>query len=316
MKKILIILLSLILFISIHGQEKAGISEGYIRVTGGRVWYRVVGTESGIPLLLVHGGPGYPSHYLEPLSGLSDERPVIFYDQLGCGRSDRPDDTSLWKIERFVDELARVRKALNLKKVHILGHSWGASLAVDYMLTNPSPRGVESLILASPFLSASRYLKDVEKHRAALPEDLQEILIKHEKSGTFNSREYNKAVSVYYRRHVCRLKGPDKNIRAATRGSNGKIYELLWGPHEFYGTGPLKDYERTDRLHEIKVPTLFTCGRYEGVTPEAAAWFQSLVKGAKLAVFEESAHMAINEEPRRFTRELRDFLKNVEKKSK
>ena len=125
--------------------------EGYINVEGGRVWYRVSGSGNETPLLLLHGGPGAPSYYLNPLDGISRDRPVIFYDQLGAGRSDRPTDTSLWTVDRYVRELGDVRAALGLDQVHILGHSWGTMLAVDYMLTQPE--GVKSLILASPAIS-------------------------------------------------------------------------------------------------------------------------------------------------------------------
>ena len=118
--------------------------EGYVTVPGGRVWYNVVGSGPGTPLLLVHGGPGYPSHgQLQRLEKLGDERPVIFYDQLGCGRSDGPTDKTLWRTERFVDELASLRSALGLDRLHILGHSWGSMLTVEYTLTGP--RGVEQL---------------------------------------------------------------------------------------------------------------------------------------------------------------------------
>ena len=104
---------------------------------------------------MLHGGPGAPSYYLNPLEKVAEDRPVIFYDQLGAGRSDRPTDSTLSRVDRFVNELAQVRKALNLHEVHILGHSWGTMLAVDYMLTNPE--GVQSLILASPALSVKRW---------------------------------------------------------------------------------------------------------------------------------------------------------------
>src|ERR1700738_2971850 len=107
-------------------------SQGYIPVEGGRVWYKIVGAGNpGIPLLTLHGGPGYPHDYLEPLQQLADERPVIFYDQLGCGQSDRPDDRALWRIDRFVRELEQVRRSLALERMHLFGHSWGSMLAVD-----------------------------------------------------------------------------------------------------------------------------------------------------------------------------------------
>ncbi|MEO6888094.1 MAG: alpha/beta fold hydrolase, partial [Ktedonobacteraceae bacterium] len=103
--------------------------EGFVPVDGYRVWYRIVGGGSEhehTPLLLLHGGPGAPHDYLENLEALaSDTRRVIFYDQLGCGRSDQPDDTSLWRVERFVEELATMRRELELERVHILGQSWG-----------------------------------------------------------------------------------------------------------------------------------------------------------------------------------------------
>jgi proline-specific peptidase len=103
--------------------------EGYIPVSGEyRVWYRMVGggaEHENIPLLALHGGPGIPHDYIENLADLaSDTRRVILYDQLGCGRSDQPDDTSLWRVERFVEELGIVRRALGLDRIHLLGQSW------------------------------------------------------------------------------------------------------------------------------------------------------------------------------------------------
>ncbi|MFA5301678.1 MAG: alpha/beta fold hydrolase [Bacteroidales bacterium] len=116
------------------------IQEGNVKVPGGNIWYKIVGAgKNGIPLLTVHGGPGAPHQYLNPLQALADQRPVIFYDQLGCGRSDRPTDPALWTVERFVEEL------------HILGQSWGSMLAVEYVLRK-KPIGIRSLILSGPYL--------------------------------------------------------------------------------------------------------------------------------------------------------------------
>jgi proline iminopeptidase len=114
-------------------------TEGTISVPGGRVWYRIVGGgAAGTPLLVLHGGPGAPHDYLENLIALADERPVVFYDQLGCGRSERPDDPSLWRVERFVAELAAVLQTLGLSRVNLLGQSWGTMLAVEYLLSGTS----------------------------------------------------------------------------------------------------------------------------------------------------------------------------------
>ncbi len=132
--------------------------EGYIPVPGGQVWYSITGTGPEIPLLALHGGPGLGSSYLEPLTVLADERPVILYDQLGGGKSERPDDLSLWVLDRFVEELRQVRAALGLTEVHLLGQSWGTILAVEYALTRPP--GLVSLVLAGPVLSVPRYARD------------------------------------------------------------------------------------------------------------------------------------------------------------
>ncbi len=109
--------------------------EGFIEVPGGRVWYRAVGDQTdATPLLCLHGGPGFTHYYLEPLETLAEHRRVIFYDQLGCGRSDRPDDVTLWTVDRFVEELAQVHTTLQLERLHLFGSSWGGMLAMQYVL--------------------------------------------------------------------------------------------------------------------------------------------------------------------------------------
>src|SRR5260221_13737960 len=105
--------------------------EGFIEVSGGRVWYRSVG-DGGTPLLCLHGGPGFTHYYLEPLEGLADRRQVIFYDQLGCGRSDRPEDPALWTVERFVEEGAQGGAALGVERPHLFGGSRGGMRAMPY----------------------------------------------------------------------------------------------------------------------------------------------------------------------------------------
>lgn len=287
-----------------------GPREGLVQVTGGRVWYRVVGNGSGTPILLLHGGPGFTSHYLDPMARLGDERPVIFYDQLGCGRSDRPGDPSLWRVERFVEELAQVRAALGLRRVHLFGHSWGTMLAVDYLLTRPE--GVRSLVLASPALSIPRWLEDTGRLRRSLPPEVQETLLRHERAGTTDSDEYQQASAEFEKRFVIRLDPMPPEVEASYANQSAAVYGTMWGPSEFHGTGNLKDYDRTPRLGEIALPTLFTAGRHDEATPEATAWYAGLVPGAETVIFEHSAHMTMNEEPDRYLEVIRDFLRRVE----
>ncbi|MDH3458586.1 MAG: proline iminopeptidase-family hydrolase [Gemmatimonadota bacterium] len=286
--------------------------EGYVDVPGGKVWYRIVGSGPATPLLVLHGGPGAPSYYLKPLAALSDERPVVFYDQLGAGHSEAPADTALWRVDRFVRELAQVRKELGLRQVHILGHSWGSMLATEYLLTEPA--GVRSLVLASPALSVTRWVRDADSLKATLPDSLQAIIAHHEASGTTESQEYQGAVMEYYRRFLARKQPWSADIDSTFAQFNTDLYGYMWGPSEFAATGTLKDYDRTDRLPELALPVLFTAGRYDEATPATVAYFQRLVAGAELAILEGSAHLTMQDEPEEYVRVIRRFLQRVEQR--
>lgn len=286
--------------------------EGYVPVTGGRVWYKIVGSGDAVPLLTLHGGPGSTHDGLEPLDALADERPVIFYDQLGSGKSDRPDDPSLWRADRFIEEVGQVRDALGLNTIHLYGLSWGSMLGAAYMLTQPS--GVLSLILAGPCMSAPRFQQDALALKRQLPPDVLEILEKHERAGTTDSDEYLTVRWEFYKRHVCRVfPFPEPYLRSRA-GFGHAVYNTMWGPSEFHVTGNLKDFDITARLHEITIPTLFTCGRYDECTPEATAWYSSLLPGSEMVVFENSSHVPQLEEPERYLEVIRGFIMRVERK--
>lgn len=290
------------------------VREGYISVTGGRVWYRSVGTGSCLPLLILHGGPGANSNYLWSLEALSDDRPVILYDQLGSGKSDRPDDPALWKLERFVEELSQVCAWLDLKQYHLLGHSWGTILAIEYALQRPI--GLSSLILSGPVASFPRYAQDANTLKGQMPNDMQVAIEQHEADGTMDAPEYQSAMNEWLKRHICRnqpiLDNLLHGIGDPETGWNFVIYNLMQGPSEFTITGNLKDFDRTERLKEIEIPTLFTCGRYDECTPSATDWYHSLMPGSEMVVFENSAHMTHLEEPELYMQVVRKFLHNVE----
>src|SRR5207247_9365395 len=143
------------------------------------------------PLLCLHGGPGFTHNYLEPLEDLADRRRVIFYDQLGCGRSDRPGDTSLWTVSRFVEELVIVRDALGLDRLHLFGSSWGGMLAMQYALTRPP--GLASLVLSSSPASIPVWAEEANRLRGELPADVQGALDEYEAAGTLDAPEYAEA---------------------------------------------------------------------------------------------------------------------------
>jgi proline iminopeptidase len=283
--------------------------EGYVQVEGGRVWYRIVGSGTATPLLVLHGGPGVPGNYLKPLAALADERPVIFYDQLGTGRSDHPADTTLWRIDRFVDEVARVRRALDLREVHLYGHSWGTMLLVDYMLTHPA--GVRSLTLAGPAINAQRYAHDDDSLRATLPEPVRATLARYERAGTCDAPAYQAAMGAYYQHFFARRVPWSVDLDSTVTRIDPVPGAVMSGPC-MTRSGPLGAYDRTGRLKEILVPTLFMVGGFDPSTPAAARYYQSLLPGSQVVVFDSSGHLPMQDEPVRYVQVLRDFLHRVE----
>ncbi|WP_267277533.1 proline iminopeptidase-family hydrolase [Arthrobacter sp. CDRTa11] len=280
--------------------------EGYAAVRGGRTWYSVVGEGTAVPLVTVHGGPGGTHDYLEPLEALADERAVVFYDQLGAGKSDAPEDISLWTNDRMVEELGQVLDTLAFSRVHLLGQSWGTIIAAEYALR--SPGRLAGLVLSDPCLSMPLFAAATAALRATLPTDVQEVLDRHEAAGTMDSEEYEQAAMEFYSRFVCRLNPwPDALMRSFGQ-LNQSIYERMQGPNEFIISGIHKDYDITDRLGSVAVPTLFICGRYGETRPEETEFYRSLVPGAELVIFEESSHLPHLEERERYLEVLRDFL--------
>ena len=296
------------------GASQSRKREGMIAVPGGRVWYQILGAKrKGVPILTLHGGPGAPHDYLEPLGALSDERSVIFYDQLGCGDSDKPDDKSLWTVKRFVEELAVVRESLALEKVHILGHSWGTMLAVDYMLRK-RPKGVVSMVLSGPALSASRWTADTRTYLKRMPKKIQETVSDCEADGAYDSPEYQEAMGAFYKKHVCRLDPwPDCVTRAFQKLAQ-PVYSCMMGPSEFTFTGTLKNYEQVERLKEIKVPVLFTAGQFDEASPRTTKYYQSKLSGSEVHILKGASHMHHIEREEEYLSAVRDFLHRSERR--
>jgi proline iminopeptidase len=297
------------------GAEGPAPGEGFVMVTGGPVWYQVTGTGDGLPLLALHGGPGSTSCGFAALDPLGSERPLIRYDQLGTGRSGRPADLSLWTVERFVEELHAVRRQLGLERLHLLGHSWGGSLAAAYVLEKGT-EGIVSLTLSSPLLSTPLWLADANLLRALLPEDVQRTLSAHEAAGTTDSEEYEAAAEVFYERHVYGGEKPPEAEACAGAPWNPVIYEHMWGPTEFYATGSLLDFDVTGRLHEIDIPVLFLTGEFDEARPETVAGFQRLIDGARFEVIADAGHATLSKQPERYRTLLEAFLDSAEQEVK
>jgi proline iminopeptidase len=298
-----------------RGMEKMTMQEGFIEVPGGRVWYGIAGEGApGIPLLVLHGGPGAPHDYLEPIAALAGRRPVVFYDQLGCGNSDKPDNVALWTVERFVEELACLRAALKLDRVHVLGQSWGSMLAVDYLLRK-SPSGVLSLVLSGPFLNAPRFAADQRRYVEQMPADVRNTILESETRGDYESEAYQEAMIAYYRRHVCRLDPWPESVNRTFEKMGVQVYRHMWGPSEFTVTGTLKDCDLTGDLRKIGIPVLFTCGRCDEATPEATEDLLLNLPGSEMIIFEEASHMHHLEKPRAYLGAISDFMHRAEEKA-
>ena len=283
--------------------------EGYIDFKGFKTYYIIYGDlDNGkTPLVALHGGPGYTHYYLENLSKLAnDGGAVVLYDQLGCGKSDRPDNPKLWTIDLFVQELKAIREALKLDKINLLGQSWGGTLALEYMFTKP--KGVEKLILSSPLLDTKIWVDEANRLMDELPDWASEIMKKHEVDGTTDSYEYSQAYAEFKKRHIVRAEPYPKEMIKSDSEMNSQIYNVMWGPSETNVTGSLKNWTSLDRISEIAVPTLFISGKYDEATPKQMEAGHKLVKGSKWVLLENSSHMANLEEPDKYLAAVGDFL--------
>ena len=244
------------------------------------------------------------------MKDLGKDRPIIFLDQLGCGRSDRSIDTSLMTTENFVKQVEEFRTYLGIKEFYLYGHSWGTMLGVDYCLKYPDH--VKAMILASPALSVSKWMEDAEGLIKTLPDSIQTMIKINDENGTYSSPEYQQAMQVFYENYVIRKLPWDVNIDSTFAGANLEVYEHMWGPSEFKATGNLKDFERTDKLSEINVPTLFVCGEYDEARPTTVKYFQSLVPNAKFSMIKDAAHITMHDNPVENNEVIGKFLREIE----
>lgn len=283
--------------------------EGYVEVTGGKVWYRIVGEGNNTPIILLHGGPAIPSYYLNPLTELGNDRPVIFYDQLGCGRSYLDIDTTLMTIESYVEQLEELRIALGINEFYLYGSSWGTMLGIDYYLKYPT--GIKAIIFSSPCLSSKRWSIDADTLISTLPDSIQVAIQTNLKNRSFDSPEYLRAADVYYKNFVTRT--PSADIDSSFARMNKDVYEYMWGPSEFIALGTLKDYDQTNRLGEVKVPTLFIGGEYDEARPATVKYYQSLVAGSSFAMMKNAGHFTMQDNPQQDIQAIRHFLGTVDK---
>jgi proline-specific peptidase len=281
--------------------------EGTIAVPGGHVWFKRVGAGPGLPLLAVHGGPGLPHNYISSLARLANEREVIFWDQLGCGNSQRPSNTSLWTMERSVAEMDAVVHGLDLDRFHIFGNSWGGMLAQQYVLDVPS--GAVSFTISNSSPSIPRFAANVVRLKADLDAATQAAVDRHEAAGTTNSAEYQAAIRTWNETYLCRIRPWPSELEDAFRNMGTEIFETMFGPSDFHIVGTIRDWDVFERLGEISVPTLLLAGRFDECSPEDMQEMHRRILGSRFELFESTAHLPFIEEPQRFDQVMGDFLR-------
>jgi proline-specific peptidase len=285
--------------------------EGYVDYRGYRTWYRVVGDRAAgaTPLLALHGGPGSTHHYFAPLERIAAERPVVLYDQIGCGKSDRPQDIE-WSVDVFRAEADAVREQLGLERIHLLGTSWGGMLAQEHVLSGA--QGVVSLVLSSTLANLALWNEEQLKLRAALPPEVIEVLDRHEQAETYDDPEYEQAMEAYFDRHFYRGPKPRPELERMAEEKATDVYRAMQGPNEWTTTGALKGWDMRDRLHEIGIRTLVVRGRYDMCTEPIAAELVNGIPNARKVVLEHSSHTPVLEESDRYLEVVGSFIRDAE----
>lgn len=279
----------------------------------GKTFYFEQGKKSkkSLPVLALHGGPGGTHRSQFSLTWLKDERKVILYDQIGSGKSG-PLNKKDMKVSTIVENLSDLIDHLKLDEFHLLGSSWGTTLALEYYLKSKG-KGIKSIIFQSPMFSTKIWSNDAKRLIKALKPETQKIIKNCEEVGATDSKVYKKAVDEYYSKHVLRLKKLPEWYPEKYPNKHGEfLYQTMWGPSEFCATGSLKNYDRFEDLKKINVPVLLMCGQYDEATPEALARFQKKIPQAQIKIIKGASHSVLTEKPELAHKAIQSFLKGVE----
>ena len=290
--------------------------DGFVDANGVLIYYVTLG--KGDPLVIVHGGPGASHDYFLPwLLPLARHNRVVFIDERGSGRSEKLEDVKQYTVEKMVEDVEAVRKALELGKINLLGHSYGGVLAQAYALKYQSH--LRHLVLASTFSSTSAMNQVFVRMKEKMPAELRERIDKMEKEGVYGHGkpyEQNRYTAEYeiaawgegyfpyvYQNH------PDPSYDPVAGGPSWDLYREMWGSTgEYVIDGNLKSVEYTERLSMIKVPTLITVGDHDECEPSLAEAMHAKIKGSKLVVLPKSGHMTFVDQPQMYIEAVDNFL--------
>lgn len=295
------------------------IREAIINVAGGQIWSEKISTEATKdlpPLICLHGGPGSTHDLLKyGLVRMVDKFPIIFYDQLGSGKSELSADNSannnLWTIERFVSELAALIEFYELQEFNLLGTSWGSSLALEYYFRAKMLKP-NKLILGSPLVSTAMWLDDANKLKAQMPTSRYQTMLRCEKNNTTDSEEYQEVIDEFCNRHVLRQNELNAEqisfLNTTERKFNSSAYNYMWGPSEFFASGTLLSYDRFADLAQITIPVLFIGGEFDEATPETLTKFCQQTPYGKVVTIKNASHCGYFECPEDYSQAVCKFL--------
>jgi proline iminopeptidase len=309
MRKLSILYLAFFVFAFSCTTQKPTEQESYFQIDGGKIWYKVIGSGNKTPIVILHGGPGFPSYDLAPLFALADDRQIIIYDQLGCGRSGELTDTSLMNIQSQRKELTALLKHLNINRFYLYGHSYGAALAVDYYFEEKNRP--QALILSSPFLSSRKWESDADTLIASMDTVFSKPLRNAKLRNWKDTSNYEKAMENYYNSFYNRI-NKNQYIDSSIARTGKKLMSTMWGNEEFLVTGNLKNLDFTTDLPKITVPTLFTTGEFDAARPSTVRYFQQLTPGSKFVMIEKSGHSTMNDNTQADLKAIREFIASLE----
>ncbi len=288
------------------------IEEKYIPFREYQTYVRIVkeDDQDSVPILLLHGGPGSTHNYFEVLDPLAKQRPVISYDQLGCGNSYVENHPELWTLSTWMEELDNVIKSLHLTRFHLLGQSWGGMLALAYALQQP--QGLQSLILSSTLSSSQLWGREQHRMLKYMTKEEQDAITKAEETGNWQDEMAQKAIARYMKLHCADIKDNDPECLRREKRSGTESYMTAWGPNELTPQGTLKNFDVTDKLCEIKVPCLIISGTDDLCTPLIAKTMYDHLPYARWELFANARHMVFAEYTEKYLQLLADWCQETD----
>lgn len=297
--------------------EKAPVSTNIkmIEIAGGhKVWTQKMGNSDSIKLLLLHGGPGATHEYFKNLDQYFFGKDIeyYYYDQFGSHNSDPTNDPADWTIDRFVEEVESVRKALglNASNFYLLGHSWGGILAMEYALKYQ--QNLKGLIISNMMASIPDYndYANTVLGPEMPPEVLAEIKQLEANKDYGNPRYMELLIPHHYEQHILRMPAdtwPDE-VNNAFAHINQEMYVAMQGPSEFGASGLLEFWDRKNDLKDIKTRSLVIGASHDTMDPAHMEWMSNELPNGSFLLCKKGSHMAMWDDTDTYANGIIKFL--------